>query len=414
MNALQQLSAHLDRLKSDGNYRTFLEIRRLADRAPVFLFLNPSGELTEAVNWTSNDYLGMSADETVRKRLAEIALEAGAGSGGTRNISGTSHFHTMLETTLAGWHTRERALLFGSAFQANVTAVSTLGRLIPELIIFSDEENHASLIEGIKLSGCRKHIFQHNDAAHLRSLLEAAPKQSPKLIVFESVYSISGNRAPLREFAALAQEFDALTYVDEVHAAGLYGKSGAGLLEEAGLSSKATLINGTLAKAVGVHGGYICGDALVVDAVRSFGTGFIFTSSLPPSLCAAAITAVQRIQRDAALRERLHDAVGQLRAALDAAGICYAGQDAHITPVQIGGSFRTKAVAYDLLHRHGMYLQPVIAPTVATGKECLRIVATARHIAPQFSELAGAMASVFEMHGIPRNKPAGIRKASGG
>jgi 5-aminolevulinate synthase len=413
MNALQQLSAHLDRLKADGNYRTFLEVRRLADRNPVFQFLSPSGTIAEAVNWTSNDYLGMSADETVRQRLAETALEAGAGSGGTRNISGTSHFHTMLETTLAQWHSRERALLFGSAFQANVTTISTLGKLIPELIVFSDAGNHASLIEGIKLSGCKKHIFQHNDPSHLRRLLEDAPAQSPKLIVFESVYSISGNRAPLQAFVALAKEFNALTYVDEVHAVGLYGNTGAGLLEEAGLSGKVSLINGTLAKAVGVHGGYITGDALMVDVIRSFGTGFIFTSSLPPSLCAAAITSIERIQQACGLRERFHHAVAQLRAALTGAGIPYSGHDSHITPVHISGAHITKAAAYDLLHRHGMYLQPILAPTVPTGSECLRIVATARHEAPQFSNLARSLSSVFEAHGIQWKKPADIRKASG-
>lgn len=370
----------LDQLKQEGRYRYFLELNRSAQHFPAFRYSDGSGEMRTAINWCSNDYLGMSTREELISRLSFAAHRSGTGSGGTRNIAGTTNFHRELEQLLANWHRKEAALLFNGAYQANMTSLQTLGRNIPGLVFFSDERNHASIIEGIR--GCRneKKIFRHNDMAHLESLLQLVPADQPKLIIFESVYSMSGTLAPVREIIRLAKQYNALTYVDEVHAVGLYGPQGSGILGQEGLEQEIDIINGTLSKAIGVFGGYISASALLIDFIRSHGSGFIFTTSLPPAICAAAVTSIRLIREQAADRNQFFSNIRLLRLQLDQAGIPYEGKDSHITIIPVPGAARCREWADRLLQQHGIYLQPINYPTVPEGEECLRVICSARHL----------------------------------
>lgn len=391
------LKKSLQQLKESGAYRYFLEVNKSAQHFPDFYYTDASGQHRSAVNWCSNDYLCMSTQEDVIAKLSFTAHRSGTGSGGTRNISGTTNHHKELERTLAAWHKKEAALLFNGAYQANVTALQTLGKNIPGLVFFSDERNHASIIEGIR--GCKneKKIFRHNDVQHLEELLQSVQADKPKLIVFESVYSMSGNISPVKAIAELAKKYNALTYVDEVHGVGLYGATGAGVLEQVDLQQGIDIVNGTLSKAVGVFGGYIAASASVVDFIRSFGSGFIFTTSLPPAICAAANKSILFIQQNDQLRKHFFENADHLRNAFTNTGIGFKHNDSHITIIPMEKATRCRQLANQLLEKHGIYLQPINYPTVPVGEECLRIIITARHLPKHINHLAYSLKKI--LHG---------------
>lgn len=378
----------LNGLREDGSYRYFLALNRSAQHFPGFTYKDEAGQIQQAVNWCSNDYLGMSTGEEVISKLTWAAHRSGTGSGGTRNISGTTSWHRELEGILADWHQKESALLFNGAYQANVTTLQTLGQQLPGLVFFSDERNHASIIEGIR--GCKnqKRIFRHNDMEHLEQLLNELPADQPKLIVFESVYSMSGSLAPVKKITALARRYNALTYVDEVHAVGLYGPEGAGIIAREGLQAAVDIINGTLSKAIGVFGGYIAASATVTDFIRSFGKGFIFTTSLPPAICAAAAQSIQHIRTNNGLRNTFFSQLALLRQTLADEKIPFRENNTHITIIPVGDPVKCRKLAAVLLKQHGIYLQPINFPTVPEGEECLRIIVTARHQPRQIHHLA--------------------------
>ncbi len=373
------LKEKLDLLKQNGAYRHFLEVNKSAQHFPQFYYKNEEGVQRSAVNWCSNDYLCMSTHEEIISKLSFTTHRSGSGSSGTRNISGTTIHHKELESTLAQWHKKEAALLFNGAYQANVTTLQTLGRHIPGLIFISDERNHASLIEGMRGAGNEKKIFRHNDTVHLEETLSSLPVDQPKLLVFESVYSIEGTIAPIKEIIRLAKKYNALTYVDEVHAVGLYGETGAGIFEQEELQDEVDILNGTLSKAIGVFGGYIAASATIVDFVRSFGSGFIFTTSLPPAVCSAADKSIQLIKENKEWRNEFRDRVRLLRECLGENGVEYTPNDSHITRIPVKGADRCREVANQLLQKQGIYLQPINHPTVPEGEECLRVIITARH-----------------------------------
>ena len=389
------LNQRLQQLKDNGSYRYFLEVNKSAQHFPNFYYADEKGEQHAAVNWCSNDYLSMSTNEDVIAKLGFVTHRSGTGSGGTRNISGTTNHHKELETTLATWHKKEAALLFNGAYQANVTTLQTLGKNIPGLVFFSDERNHASIIEGIR--GCKneKKIFRHNDVEHLEELLQSVPADKPKLIVFESVYSMSGTISPVKAILDLAKKYNALTYVDEVHGVGLYGATGAGVLEQVNMQHEIDIVNGTLSKAVGVFGGYIAASATIVDFIRSFGSGFIFTTSLPPAVCAAANKSIKLIQQDNDLRKHFFENVFQLRATFANNGIEFKKNKSHITIIPVSDAARCREVANKLLEQHGIYLQPINFPTVPVGEECLRIIITARHLPKQINHLAYSLKKIL-------------------
>jgi 5-aminolevulinate synthase len=391
------LNQRLQELKDSGAYRYFLEVNKNAQHFPNFYYDDEKGQAHSAVNWCSNDYLSMSTNEDVISKLGFVTHRSGTGSGGTRNISGTTNHHKELERTLAAWHKKEAALLFNGAYQANVTTLQTLGKNIPGLVFFSDERNHASIIEGIR--GCKneKKIFRHNDAEHLEELLRSVPADKPKMIVFESVYSMNGTISPVKAIADLAKKYSALTYVDEVHGVGLYGESGAGILEQEGQQQSIDIVNGTLSKAVGVFGGYIAASATIVDFIRSFGSGFIFTTSLPPAICAAANKSIQFIQQNYELRKHFFENVNQLRTVFANNEIGFKQNDSHITIIPMEDAVRCRQLANQLLEKHGVYLQPINYPTVPVGEECLRIIITARHLPKHINHLAYSLKKI--LHG---------------
>lgn len=391
------LKEKLQQLKDSGSYRYFLEVNKSAQHFPNFYYADEHGQQHAAVNWCSNDYLSMSTQEDVIAKLGFVTHRSGTGSGGTRNISGTTNHHKELERTLAEWHKKEAALLFNGAYQANVTTLQTLGKNIPGLVFFSDERNHASIIEGIR--GCRndKKIFRHNDVGHLEELLQTVPVDQPKLIVFESVYSMSGTISPVSAIVKLAKKYTALTYIDEVHGVGLYGKRGSGILEQEDQQDALDIVNGTLSKAVGVFGGYIAASATVIDFIRSFGSGFIFTTSLPPAICAAANKSIQYIQQNEKLRNGFFDNVNLLRTAFRNNGIEFKENNSHITIIPVENAVRCRQLANLLLEKHGVYLQPINHPTVPVGEECLRIIITAKHLPKHINHLAYSLKKI--LHG---------------
>ena len=391
------LKEKLQQLKDSGSYRYFLEVNKSAQHFPNFYYADEHGQQHAAVNWCSNDYLSMSTQEDVIAKLGFVTHRSGTGSGGTRNISGTTNHHKELERTLAEWHKKEAALLFNGAYQANVTTLQTLGKNIPGLVFFSDERNHASIIEGIR--GCRndKKIFRHNDVGHLEELLQTVPVDQPKLIVFESVYSMSGTISPVSAIVKLAKKYTALTYIDEVHGVGLYGKRGSGILEQEDQQDDLDIVNGTLSKAVGVFGGYIAASATVIDFIRSFGSGFIFTTSLPPAICAAANKSIQYIQQNEKLRNGFFDNVNLLRTAFRNNGIEFKENNSHITIIPVENAVRCRQLANLLLEKHGVYLQPINHPTVPVGEECLRIIITAKHLPKHINHLAYSLEKI--LHG---------------
>jgi 5-aminolevulinate synthase len=388
----------IDTLKDNGSYRYFLEVNKSAQHFPQFYYTNNENIQRSAINWCSNDYLCMSTHEDVITKLSFTTHKCGTGSGGTRNISGTTIHHKELETTLAKWHKKENALLFNGAYAANVTTLQTLGKNISGLVFISDENNHASIIEGIR--GCKnvKQVFRHNDMHHLEKILQSIPLENPKLIVFESVYSISGSIAPIKAIVTLAKKYNALTYIDEVHGVGLYGENGAGILEQENLQTDVDIVNGTLSKAIGVFGGYIAASSLLIDFIRSFGTGFIFTTSLPPAICSAANKSILHIQQNKNLRKNFHQNVQLLREALKINNITFKDNEAHITTVLIKDATICRRIAKELLELQGIYLQPINFPTVAIGEECLRIIITAKHLPKHINHLAFSLNKILNVN----------------
>ncbi len=387
------LDTALQRLHDEGRYRTFIDIERKKGHFPHAIWTRPDGTKKEISVWCGNDYLGMGQHPVVLAAMHEALDATGAGSGGTRNISGTTVYHKRLEAELADLHGKEAALVFTSAYIANDATLSTLPKLFPGLIIYSDALNHASMIEGVRRNGGAKRIFRHNDVAHLRALLEADDPAAPKLIAFESIYSMDGDFGPIEAICDLADEFNALTYIDEVHAVGMYGPRGAGVAERDGLMHRIDIINGTMAKAFGVFGGYIAASAKMVDAIRSYAPGFIFTTSLPPAVaagCAASIaflkTAEGQKLRDA---QQLHARI--LKTRLKALGMPIIDHGSHIVPVHIGHPVHCKMISDMLLENHGIFAQPINYPTVPRGTERLRFTPSPVHTPKDIDALVRAM-----------------------
>ncbi|AKO96722.1 5-aminolevulinic acid synthase [Marinovum algicola DG 898] len=386
-----KLDAALGRLHDEGRYRTFIDIERKQGHFPHATWRKPDGSEQPITVWCGNDYLGMGQHPVVLAAMHEALEATGAGSGGTRNISGTTVYHKRLEAELADLHGKESALLFTSAYIANDATLSTLPKLFPGLIIYSDALNHASMIEGVRRNGGAKRIFRHNDVAHLRELLEADDPAAPKLIAFESVYSMDGDFGPIEEICDLADEFGALTYIDEVHAVGMYGPRGAGVAERDRLMHRLDIINGTLAKAFGVMGGYIAASHKMCDAIRSYAPGFIFTTSLPPAIAAGAAASVKHLKTDQALRERHQTQASILKLRLKGMGLPIIDHGSHIVPVIVGDPVHTKKLSDMLLETYGIYVQPINFPTVPRGTERLRFTPSPVHGPREMDALVGAM-----------------------
>jgi 5-aminolevulinate synthase len=381
----------LQRLHDEGRYRTFIDIERHRGHFPHATRRRPDGTEQEVTVWCGNDYLGMGQHPVVLAAMHEALDATGAGSGGTRNISGTTVYHKALEAELADLHGKEAALLFTSAYIANDATLSTLPTLFPGLIIYSDVLNHASMIEGIRRNGGAKRVFRHNDVAHLRELLQADDPAAPKLIAFESVYSMDGDFGPISAICDLAEEFGALTYIDEVHAVGMYGPRGGGVAERDGLMGRIDIINGTLAKAYGVMGGYIAASAKMCDAIRSYAPGFIFTTSLPPAVAAGAAASVRHLKTDEALRVRHQTQAKILKLRLKGLGLPIIDHGSHIVPVIVGDPVHTKILSDMLLDRFGIYVQPINYPTVPRGTERLRFTPSPVHGPKEIDALVNAM-----------------------
>ena len=388
-------------LKNEGRYRVFMEIARQRGNFPRATLYGDGGE-KEIVVWCSNDYLGMGQHPTVVGAMREALGEVGAGAGGTRNISGTNHYHVLLEAELADLHGKQGALLFSSGYNSNSATISTLAAHLPGCVIFSDAKNHASMIEGIRFSGVARKIFRHNDLSHLRELLEAAPPGCPKIIAFESVYSMDGDIAPLADLCDLAEEFGALTYLDEVHAVGLYGPRGGGISERDGVASRIDVIEGTLAKAFGVQGGYITGSAALIDVVRSFASGFIFTTSLSPVLAAGALASVRHLKNSRLERHRHQERAASLKRHFADAGLPLMPSESHIVPLWVGDPVQCKLVSDSLLDEFGLYVQPINYPTVARGTERLRFTPGPLHSDAMMDDLVFALDVLWRRLNIRR------------
>lgn len=390
-DSLQSIDTALEKLHEEGRYRTFIDIERRKGHFPHAVWMKPDGSEQEITVWCGNDYLGMGQHPVVLEAMHEALEATGAGSGGTRNISGTTVYHKRLEAELADLHGKEAALLFTSAYIANDATLSTLPKLLPGLIIYSDELNHASMIEGIRRNGGAKRVFRHNDVEHLRELLAADDPATPKLIAFESIYSMDGDFGPIKEICDLADEFGALTYLDEVHAVGMYGPRGGGVAERDGLMDRLDMINGTLGKAFGVHGGYIAASEKICDAVRSYAPGFIFTTSLPPVVAAGAAASVAHLKSDSTIREQHQTNARILKTRLKALGLPIIDHGSHIVPVIVGDPKHTKMISDMLLEDYGVYVQPINYPTVPRGTERLRFTPSPVHGPKMIDGLVKAM-----------------------
>ena len=385
---------HLESLHSEGRYRVFADLKRRCGAYPAADHFTEKGTKDVTV-WCSNDYLGMSQHPKVRAAMHEAIDAVGAGSGGTRNISGTTHYHVELEAELADLHGKEAALLFTSAYIANDATLSTLARLIPGLVIFSDAKNHASMIEGIRHGGGPKHIFRNNDIGQLEDLLKKVPLETPKVIAFESVYSMDGNIAPIAAICDLAEKYNALTYLDEVHAVGLYGPRGGGIAERDGVMDSVDIVNGTLAKGFGVMGGYIAASKACCDAIRSYAPGFIFTTSLAPAIAAGALASIRHLKESPLERARHRERVRTLKGLMKEAGLPVMENPSHIVPVMVGDPVHCKAVTDTLLTHYGIYVQPINYPTVPRGTERMRFTPSPVHTDEQMTALINALEELW-------------------
>jgi 5-aminolevulinate synthase len=393
-------------VKDEGRYRVFADLKRVRGRFPQAVRRRADGSEQDVVIWCSNDYLGMGQNPVVTGAMQAEIEATGAGAGGTRNISGTTRSAVDLEAELADWHGKEAALLFTSGYVGNEATLATLQKILPGLIVFSDALNHASMIAGIRHGGGERHVFRHNDLEHLEQLLAAAPVDAPKLIAFESVYSMDGDIADLKGTIALARKYGALTYLDEVHAVGLYGDTGAGVAERDGVLDQIDIIECTLGKAVGVMGGYIAADAVIVDAVRSWASGFIFTTSLPPALTAGALASVRHLKAHPELRVAHQERAANLKARFKAAGLPVMESESHIVPVLVGNPVHCKLVSDMLLEDFGVYVQPINYPTVPKGTERLRFTPSPDHTDEMMDHLVQAMDKLFTHCNVARRPAA--------
>ncbi|MEP2532922.1 5-aminolevulinate synthase [Shimia sp.] len=407
MDYTAKLDDAIQRLHDEGRYRTFIDIEREQGNFPHAVWNKPDGSTQPVTVWCGNDYLGMGQHPVVMDAMHEAIDATGAGSGGTRNISGTTAYHKRLEAELADLHGKESALLFTSAYIANDATLSTLPKLFPGLIIYSDALNHASMIEGVRRNGGAKRIFRHNDVAHLRELLAADDPAAPKLIAFESVYSMDGDFGPIEAICDLADEFGALTYIDEVHAVGMYGPRGGGVTERDNLAHRIDIINGTLAKAFGVMGGYIAASDKMCDAVRSYAPGFIFTTSLPPAVAAGAAASVRHLKQDQARRDSQQAQAKVLKLRLKGMGLPIIDHGSHIVPVIVGNPVHTKKLSDMLLENFGIYVQPINFPTVPRGTERLRFTPSPVHGPEEMDQLVRAMDELWSHCALNRAELAG-------
>jgi 5-aminolevulinate synthase len=405
MNYNEFFVSALDKLRDERRYRVFADLERIAGRFPHAHWHSPEGK-REVVIWCSNDYLGMAQHPKVIGAMVDVAARMGTGAGGTRNIAGTNHPLVELERELADLHGKEAALLFTSGYVSNQTGIPTIAKLLPNCLILSDALNHNSMIEGVRQAGCEKQVWRHNDIGHLEELLKAAALERPKLIIFESLYSMDGDIAPIHAICDLADKYGAMTYVDEVHAVGMYGPRGGGVTERDSAAHRIDVIEGTLAKAFGCLGGYITGTAAMIDAVRSYAPGFIFTTALPPAICAAATAAIRHLKTSQWERDRHQDRAARVKAVLDAAGLPVMPSTTHIVPVLVGDPEKCKMACDMLLADHGIYIQPINYPTVPRGMERLRITPSPYHDDVLIDALAEALVDVWERLQLPKRRQA--------
>jgi 5-aminolevulinate synthase len=404
MNYETFFAAAVDRLREEQRYRVFVDLERIAGRFPYAIWHSSSGP-REVVIWCSNDYLGMGQHPKVIGAMVAAAECFGVGAGGTRNIAGTNHPLVELELEVADLHRKEGALVFSSGYLSNQTGIATIAKLIPDCLVLSDALNHNSMIEGVRQSGCEKRIWRHNDVDHLEQLLRAAGAQRPKLIVFETLYSMDGDVAPLHHICDLAEQYGAMTYADEVHAVGMYGRRGAGIAERDGVTDRIDVLQGTLAKAFGCLGGYIAGTNSLIDAVRSYAPGFIFTTALPPAICAATTAAIRHLKQSHSERARHQDRAARVKARLSLAGLPVMPNDTHIIPILVSDALKCKAASDWLLSDHGIYIQPINYPTVPRGLERLRITPSPYHDDALLDALCAALLDVWERLGLALNEP---------
>ncbi len=392
----------IDKVRGEGRYRVFADLKRRRGAFPRAVWTRPDGTEADVTVWCSNDYLGQGQNPVVLDAMHAAIDAAGSGSGGTRNISGTTHYHVELEAELADLHGKDAALLFTSGYVANEATLSTLAKILPGLIIFSDAQNHASMIEGIRQAKCERHVFRHNDLEHLEDLLRTAPASAPKLVAFESVYSMDGDIADIPATVALSKKYGAMTYIDEVHAVGMYGPRGAGVAERDGVMDQIDIVEGTLGKAFGMVGGYIAASSDIVDAIRLWASGFIFTTSLPPVIAAGAAASIRWLKAHPEIRDRHQERAAALKRRFLDVGIPVMPSVCHIVPVMVGDAAHCKLVSDILLYEHGLYVQPINYPTVAKGTERLRFTPSPDHTDAMMDELVAAMDALWTRCNVKR------------